>query len=193
MELACSMVDWPTVLRSEQLSEKADQHSWHLPALPTRLRLYRYAVRQVERRKTAPGAYSLDEARGYLRHAIVDSVRLLRNGEALVVFPEAYPNIEWGNTPKYENDAFLPFRPGLVKLVEMVERDGRTQVAIVPAGMSYVQNGRWNITLRFGPVLLRGDYDDSILLVQDIEKRVRELSDQMTGTVSTHTEETIQL
>jgi hypothetical protein len=75
----------------------------------------------------------------------------------------------------------------------MVERDEHTRVAIVPAGLSYVQNGRWYITLRFGPALSRSDYIDSTHLVQDVENRVRELSDQMTGTLSTHTEETIQL
>ncbi|HEX6108916.1 MAG TPA: hypothetical protein VFZ02_05835, partial [Ktedonobacteraceae bacterium] len=89
--------------------------------------------------------------------------------------------------------AFLPFRPGFGRLVEMVERDEHTRVAIVPAGLSYVQNGRWHITLRFGPALSRSDYIDATHLVQEVEKRVRELSDQMTGTVSTHTEETIQL
>jgi len=110
-----------------------------------------------------------------------------------VVFPEAYPDIDPRNTPKVESHASLPFRPGFARLVEMAERDEHTRVAIVPAGLSYIQNERWNITLRFGPALSRSDYIDSTYLVQDVEKRVRELSDQMTGTVSIHTEETIQL
>ena len=75
----------------------------------------------------------------------------------------------------------------------MVERDEHTRVAIVPAGLSYTQNERWNITLRFGPAFSRSDYTNSTHLVQDVEKRVRELSDQMADTLSTHTEETIQL
>ena len=75
----------------------------------------------------------------------------------------------------------------------MVERDERTRVAIVPAGLSYAQNGRWHITLRFGPAFSRSNYTDNAHLVQDVEKRVRELSDQITNTVPTHTEETIQL
>jgi 1-acyl-sn-glycerol-3-phosphate acyltransferase len=170
MEWACTMVDWPIVLRTEQLHENAGQHS-----------------------ETASGAYSLVEARSYLRHAILDSVRLLRNNEVLVVFPEAYPNIDPGNTLKVENHAFLPFRAGFARLVEMTERDNQTRVAIVPAGLSAIQNGHWNITLRFGPALSRSDYIDSRHLVQDVEKRVRELSGQMTGTLSTHAEEMIQL
>ena len=110
-----------------------------------------------------------------------------------MVFPEAYPNIDPGNTPKVEKNDFLPFRPGFARLVEMVERDDHTRVAIVPAGLSYTQNERWNITLRFGPAFSRSDYTSSTHLVQDVEKRVRELSDQMADTLSTHTEETIQL
>jgi hypothetical protein len=42
-------------------------------------------------------------------------------------------------------------------------------------------------------VLSLSNYIDSTHLVQDVERRVRELSDQMTGTVSIHTGETIQL
>ncbi len=170
MELACLMLDWPIVLRAELLNENAAQDS-----------------------KSASRAYSFNEARVYLRHALKDSVRLLRDGDALVVFPEAYPDIDPRNTPKVENHVSLPFRPGFAKLVEMAERDGHTSIAIVPAGLSYVKNGRWNVTLRFGLALSRSDYSDFAHLVQDVEKRVRELSDEMTGAVTAHSEETIQL
>jgi len=170
MELACTMVDWPFVLRAEQLNKNVARHS-----------------------EAASRAYSLDEARSYLRHAMKDSIRLLRDGEALVVFPEAYPDIDPRNTPKGESHATLPFRPGFARLVELAERDEQTRVAIVPAGLSYIQNERWNIILRFGPVLSLSNYIDSTHLVQDVERRVRELSDQMTGTVSIHTGETIKL
>jgi 1-acyl-sn-glycerol-3-phosphate acyltransferase len=158
MELACNLVDWPIVLRAEQLHASSAQHS-----------------------KTPSRAYRFDEARIYLRHAMKDSVRILRDGEALVVFPEAYPDIDPRNTPKVENHASLPFRQGFARLVEIVEKDEHTRVAIVPAGLSYVQNGRWNVILRFGPVLSRSDYIDSTHLVRDVEMRVRELSDQKTG------------
>ncbi len=76
-----------------------------------------------------------------------DSVRILRGGELLVVFPEAYPDIDPRNTSRTENNASLPFRQGFARLVEMVEKDGHTKVAIVPAGLSYTQQGRWNVTL----------------------------------------------
>lgn len=170
MESACALADWPIVLRAEQLSENTAQHS-----------------------KTASSAYSFKETRVYLRHATGDSLRLLRNGEVLVVFPEAYPNIEPHSTTMDETRTLLPFRPGFARLVEMAERDERTKIAIVPAGLSYVQNGRWHVTLRFGPALSRSNDDDNAHLVQDVEKRVRELSDEITNAVPTHSEETIQL
>jgi putative membrane protein len=170
MELACTLVDWPIVLRAEQLNEDAVQHS-----------------------ETASKAYSLNETRVYLRHAMKDSIRLLRDGEVLVVFPEAYPDIDPQNTPKVATHTVLPFRPGFARLVELTERDEQTTIAIVPAGLSYVQNGRWHITLRFGPALSRSDYVDSTHLVRDVEQRVRELSDERNVAVSTHAEETIQL
>ncbi|HEY6285933.1 MAG TPA: carotenoid biosynthesis protein [Ktedonobacteraceae bacterium] len=170
MESACSTVDWPIVLRAEQLNKNVTRSS-----------------------ETDSKAYSLDEARSYLRHAMKDSIRLLHDGEVLVVFPEAYPDIDPRNTPKGESHAALPFRQGFARLVEMVEKDEHTRVAIVPAGLSYVQNGCWNVTLRFGPALSRSDYIDSTHLVQDVEMRVRELSDEKTGIVSMYAGETIQL
>ncbi len=122
-----------------------------------------------------------------------DSVRILRDGGVLVVFPEAYPTIDPHSSSEIENHALLPFRPGFAKLVEMAEKDGQTKVAIVPAGFSYRQNGRWNATLRFGPALSRRDYRDATDMVEDVEKRVRELSDEGRGAVSMHAEEAVQL
>jgi putative membrane protein len=170
LELICSLVDWPIVLRAELLNENT--------------------ARDV---KSVARAYAHNEATIYLRRALKDSVRLLRNGEALVVFPEAYPDIDPRNSSKVEHRASLPFRPGFAKLVEMAERHEHPSIAIVPAGLTYIQNGRWHVTLRFGPALSRSDYDDHKHLVQDVEKRVRELSDEMAGTASNFTVETIRL
>jgi hypothetical protein len=75
----------------------------------------------------------------------------------------------------------------------MAERDGRTKVAIVPAGLTYVENGRWHTTLRFGPAIFRDDYIDSAQLVQTIERRVHELSDQIASSAPTHAKEITHL
>ncbi len=171
MEQACTLVGWPSVLRVERLSKSTDRYS----------------------SQKKDSTYSPNEVRGYLRRAVRDVIQLLRKGEILLVFPEAYPNIDPVFTPKHSNDAFLPFRPGFAKLVKMAERDGSTQVAIVPAGLTYVHKERWHITLRFGPPLLREDYIDPAHLVQAIEKHVHELSDRAVGSTSTHSEEAVQL
>ncbi|HJT56524.1 MAG TPA: carotenoid biosynthesis protein [Ktedonobacteraceae bacterium] len=168
MEWACAMVDWPAMLRIERLNRPTGDNA-----------------------KTGTSAYSRSEATGYLRRSVRDAVRLLRNGEVLVIFPEAYPNIDPAPTLKKEKDTFLPFRPGFAKLVEMAERDGHIQVAIIPVGFTYVRRERWYITLRFGPGLLRDDYLDSSQLVQAVEKSVRCLSDQRACSAPTCTEEVI--
>lgn len=173
LEWGCAMVDWPAMLRIERLGEAEDR----IDRIPM----------------ACSSAYARGEFGHYLRRAVADSVRLLRNGEVLVVFPEAYPNIDPAPTPKKEKDAFLPFRPGFARLVEMAERDGRTQVVIVPAGFTYVQQEQWYITLRFGPALFRDDYPDSTHLVQATEQRVHDLSDHILGSAIPHTEEAVQL
>jgi putative membrane protein len=173
LEWACAMVDWPAMLRIERLGEVEDTRD-RVPMVGS-------------------SAYTRDEVRPYLRRAAADSVRLLCHGEVLVVFPEAYPNIDPAPTPKKEQDAFLPFRPGFARLVEMAERNGSTRVAIVPAGFTYVQRERWHITLRFGPALFREDYPDATYLVQAAEQRVHELSHHIAGSALSPTEETVQL
>lgn len=149
MELACSLADWPIVLRSKQFNQTScTRHS----------------------------AYSPSEVIPYLRHACTDTVRLLRHEEVLVIFPEAYPTIDPNTTTKRGPDEFLPFQPGFAHLVKMAERYGQTQVAIVPAGLTYSQNEHWHITLRFGQALSRSDFSDTTQLVQAVEQQVQELS-----------------
>jgi 1-acyl-sn-glycerol-3-phosphate acyltransferase len=157
MELVCSLASWPVVLRSERLSGdafSADQHKV----------------------SDKVSVYSADEITRYMRRGITEAVRLLRAGEALVIFPEGYPTIDPVFTPKQEQDSFLPFRPGFAKIVEMAERDGTTHVAVVPAGFSYEQRKRWQITLRLGPALYRKDFPTSPAFVQALEQQVHELS-----------------
>lgn len=53
----------------------------------------------------------------------------------------------------------------------MAERDGKTNVAVVPAGLHYISQGkRWQVTLRFGPVLSREDYPSSQAFVAVLEQ-----------------------
>jgi 1-acyl-sn-glycerol-3-phosphate acyltransferase len=76
------------------------------------------------------------------------SLRLLRQGRVLLIFPEAYPTIDPGGGRKTGPHDFLPFDPGFLVLAE---RTGRS-VPIVPVGLWYgtrAANG-WAMTLRFG-------------------------------------------
>lgn len=168
MEWACAMVDWPAILRTERLS-----------------------IHTRDASQTGTSAYSPDEASRYLRRAVIDAVWLLRSGEVLVIFPEAYPNIDPDWTPKNDLTAFLPFRAGFAKLVEMAEKDGLTQVAIVPAGLTYIQHEQWHVTLRFGPALFRRDYPNSTQLIQALEEQVYALSSQARNPTSSTTEEVL--
>lgn len=150
VEFACSLVDWPIVLRSEQIHERAGDKQW---------------------------AYRSIEARQYLRQVAKSIVRLLRNERLLVIFPEGYPNIDPHPTPKANLNAFLPFKSGFIKLAELAERDGQTQVAIIPAGFVYRKDGhRWHVIVRFGPPLFRRDFASSSLLLHTVEQSVHTLS-----------------
>ncbi len=153
MKFACQLVEWPIVLRTERMTQ-ADgiQHN------TSRLR----------------------EAPRYLRRAFRETTELLRRGEMVVFFPEAYPIIDPLPTPQRDRDGFLPFRPGFARIIETVEQEKGTLVAIIPAGFSYQRQGRWHITLRFGPALFRQDFGERKQLLQAVEQRVRDLSAPIT-------------
>jgi putative membrane protein len=105
-------------------------------------------------------------------------MRLFRSGEVMIIFPEGYPNIDPHPTPKPDLEAFMPFRPGFVKLVELAEKDGITRVAIVPTGLSYIrgEGDSWHATVRFGQPLYRKDFDNVEQLVHVVEEDVHALS-----------------
>lgn len=158
MELACRLARWPTILRADA-----------------------FALRQGFYDGTS--AYQLSEAPAMLRAATRLSLELLRAGETLVIFPEGYPTIDPFLTPKADGRDFLPFEPGFVKLAQLAERDGVTQVNIVPTGLAYQrlpgERQRWRVTLRFGaPVSIapRASHAEALALAAEVERRVRALS-----------------
>lgn len=151
MEWACAVARWPVVLRTERLRAG--------PA-------------------AGQSAYREGEAGRYLRHAVEDAVELLREGEALVVFPEAYPNYDPSFTPKRSEEEFLPFQPGFVRIARLAERDGRTRVPVIPAGLTYARgaHGRWQVTLCFGPAVAGAERAGVMPQAQAIEEQVRALA-----------------
>jgi carotene biosynthesis associated membrane protein len=122
-------------------------------------------------------AYAAREAPRYLRRAAKETVGLLRSGHVVVIFPEGYPNIDPSASRKSGDNAFLPFRPGFVKMVELAEKVGRASVPIVPLGLRYAREGRrWRVTARFGEPITARQVGDEALLAQMLERQVRALS-----------------
>lgn len=113
---------------------------------------------------------------GAWRSAVRESVRLLRAGRLLLVFPEGYPTIDPGYTPKRGDDAFLPFRPGFLRIAAMAEGDGQTRAPIVPVGLEYRRGARWQVTVRFGEPVTFDRTGDFAAQARAVEERVRVLS-----------------
>ena len=79
---------------------------------------------------------------------------ILHDGKVLVIFPVAYPNIHSIFTLKSGANAFLPSSSGVIRLLELAERDDTTRVQIVPGGFAYQRDGqRLRCILRLGPLL----------------------------------------
>lgn len=115
------------------------------------------------------------EATRALRHAMDDALDLFRAGHILLVFPEGYPNIDPGYTPKTDDNAFLPFQPGVVRLATMAAANGLT-VPIVPAGFSYERGDRWRATLRFGEPVTVENRSQASAALHHLEQTVFALS-----------------
>lgn len=163
MEWACASARWPVIVRRQRLDATRAILTEPAEGMPL----------------SRGSGYRVDEARPYLRRAVTDMVQLLRAGKILAIFPEAYPNVDPGFTPKAGSDEWLPFRDGFIRVAARAERDGRTRVAIVPAGLAYARDertGRWCVTLRFGSVVTLRDDQSVTALLRVIEQRVRALS-----------------
>ena len=165
MELLCGAARWPAVIRVEQLGGGEDL------------------------RPTRPRAYRAAEGGRYLRRAFADAIDVLRDGRALVVFPEAYPTIDPEGSPKRGPDDFLPFRPGFARLVVLAERAGTGRVPIVPAGLAYrrrrgSRGRRWRVALRLDRPTYIGVEEDPVAVAERLEQAVRALSRAECGVAS---------
>jgi putative membrane protein len=166
MELLCRLGGWPITLRIDEYSR--------------------------DRFATGATAYSQGEAQPMLRAATRRAIQILRAGETLLIFPEAYTNVDVFPTPKKNGPDFLPFRPGFIKLAQLAERDGKTRVSIVPVGLAYERMARqrrppwlpswrpmWRITMRFGEAQYippHATATEIAALRAQVEREVQELS-----------------
>ncbi len=113
--------------------------------------------------------YARSELLHYLRTGLRDASALLAAGRVVVTFPEGYPNVDPAFARKANDDAFLPFSPGYLKMIAWAERTPGVRVAVVPVGFHYTRGKRWAVTARFGQA--RFDADNA-----EIEEAVHSLS-----------------
>lgn len=145
------------------------------PLRATLPRLCRAAGWPVVYRPNSPTAPPEGEVQAAMLSATKDVLELLDRGRIVIVFPEAYPNIDPEYTPKPDRGTFLPFEPGIVRLAGMASRRGQP-APIVPVGFTYMEAERWQISMRFGtPRYVRSRSDEAPVLAQ-LETDVRALS-----------------
>jgi 1-acyl-sn-glycerol-3-phosphate acyltransferase len=112
----------------------------------------------------------------YQRAAMRQSVELLVEGRVLVIFPEGYPNIDPGYTPKTEPQEFLPFRTGFINIANAAERRLREKVPIIPVGLRYDEEKPWIARIVFGQAIYRDKFSTKPELIEYMERKVRNLS-----------------
>lgn len=147
MEAACHSAGWPSVLREDSLEQPGSK-----------------------------SAYRKEEARSYLRQALRDSLAILDDGGLLVVFAEAYPNVDPGYTPKSSDGEMLDFRAGFARIAVLAERRLERQIPIVPVGFEYQEDAEAFVTVRPGLPLHTSEFTSTEELIRTVQGRVAELS-----------------
>jgi 1-acyl-sn-glycerol-3-phosphate acyltransferase len=106
------------------------------------------------------------------REAYASTLQLLRERRVLLIFPEAYPNVDPSGSHKSDPDEFMPFEAGFLVLAE---RAG-LHVPLVPAGVYYGSRG--TMWLRFGRPIYHSAAERRLRRVTlgVIEAEVRRLS-----------------
>jgi putative membrane protein len=143
----------------------------------------RFAMEQACRAAAWPvvlrrnGATVVDEGQAMrtLRRTAIAVQTLLEAGRIVLVFPEGYPNVDPGYTPKRDESEFLPFQPGFVRLATLAAAQG-IRVPIIPAGLSYRRGHRWQADLRFGEPLTIDRRSQEQAILHETESRVHALS-----------------
>lgn len=112
---------------------------------------------------------------GILRQGMTDALACLEARHALLIFPEGFPVIDPGYTPKQDDTEFLPFAPGVTRIATIAAARG-LDVPIVPAGFHYRRGDRWQANLRFGEPLRVRNRAEAASVLAALESRVIALS-----------------
>jgi putative membrane protein len=148
MEALTRAAQWPVILRPDAIPNSAVPYS-------------RFTDREIGRRRRA---------------AVNESLRLLQQGRALVIFPEGYPNIDPHLPVKKEREEILAFKGGFTAIAAAAERRSRVTVPILPVGLHYRRNGRWKVCVRFGTPVTLAQFSRRADLIRHVEREVERLS-----------------
>ena len=116
------------------------------------------------------------ERRLLLLQASREAVDLLRNGKALLIFPEAYPVVDPHVATHRADGEMLAFQPGSVRFAVLAARQLSASIPVVPVGLRYSRGRRWRLDLAFGPPVLIGPDSDLDERLATLEAEVRRLS-----------------
>lgn len=116
------------------------------------------------------------ERRVLLLQASREAVELLRQGDALLIFPEAYPVVDPHPAPQRAGGEMLPFQPGTVRFATLAARQLAASIPVVPVGLRYTRGRRWRLEVVFGEPLLIGPGSDPDASLATLEAEVRRLS-----------------
>jgi putative membrane protein len=145
---------WPVVLRADAVARQANGPRRQHESMFTETDLGRYQ-----------------------RHAMRDSIALLREGRLLAIFPEGYPNVDPHYTPKTRAQEMLPFKSGFAAIAAAAEKRSGAKIPLIPVGFHYTVNGKWTAYVKFGDPVYAGDFVSRNDLVKNLERDVAALSD----------------
>jgi 1-acyl-sn-glycerol-3-phosphate acyltransferase len=150
MEKLIRAARWPIVLRAEALARQG-------------------------RGQTRPRFTAADLLR-YQRRAIQDSIALLEQDQLVVIFPEAYPNVDPHYTPKIGAQEMLPFKAGFAAIAGAAEKRLKQVIPLIPVGLSYSGGKRRVVYLNCGEPLSARDFISREALIGKLEQDVAMLS-----------------
>lgn len=130
-------------------------------------------------REPVRGTYDREterERRLLLLQASREAVELLRDGNALLIFPEAYPVVDPHPTLQRADGEMLPFQTGTVRFAVLAARQLAASIPVVPVGLRYTRGRRWRLDLTFGEPLLIGPDSDLDESLATLAAEVRRLS-----------------